>query len=202
MAFKFTDIPLETPIILNIYNNDKHLTLDATIVRFLDKHLAVININYPGERVLNFDKVQLDIEYAKYQASPYVFRNCKIVYHSGNYILQVLSEGIKINRRDSYRVPIGRSANSNIPGHNIVIVRDISHSGFALTDRNKNFNLAMGPHVSIAFEEWGYKIALEGKVVRIEEREDFMVYGIKTTSFCKALPEYISMKQRPGKKPF
>ena len=200
MAFKFSEIPENTPLVLNIYNDDKRLSLDATLVKLLDKQLGIITINYPGDRVLNFDKVQLEVEYAKYQASPYIFRNCKIVYHNNHYILQVLTEGIKINRRDSFRVPIGRSANSNIPGHNIVIVRDISHSGFALTDRRKDFNLSKGTLVSIAFEDWGYKIHLEGIVVRIEERDDFTIYGMKTTSFCKALPEYISMKQRPPKR--
>lgn len=200
MAYRFSEIPENTPITINIYNDEKHLHLDATLLKFLDKQLAIISINYPGERVLNFDKVNLDIEYAKYQASPYVFRNCKIVHHSGNYILQVLSEGIKVNRRDSFRVPIGKSAHSNIPGHNMVIVRDISHSGFALTDRRKDFNLPKGTHVSIAFEDGGYKINLEGIVVRIEEKEDFTVYGIKTTNFCKNLPEYIGIKQRPPKR--
>lgn len=200
MSYKFSDIPENTPIALNIYNEEKRLTLNATLLRFLDKQLALISINYPSDRVLNFDKVQLDVEYAKYQASPYVFRNCKIVHHAGGYILQVLTEGIKVNRRDSFRVPIGKSAHSNIPGHNVVIVRDISHSGFALTDRRKDFNLPKGTHVSIAFEDWGYKIHLEGTVVRIEEREDFTIYGIKTTNFCKNLPEYIGMKQRPPKR--
>lgn len=200
MAYRFSDVPENAPLILNIYNDEKRLTLEATLVKFLDKQLGIISINYPGEKVLNFDKVQLDVEYAKYQASPYIFPNCKIVYHNGHYILQILTEGIKINRRDSFRVPIGRSAHSNIPGHNMVIVRDISHSGFALTDRNKNFNLSKGTRVSIAFEDYGYKIGLEGTVVRIEERDDFTVYGMKTTSFCKSLPEYISMKQRPPKK--
>lgn len=200
MAFRFSDIPENTPITLYISNDDKRLNLDATLIKFLDKQLAIITINYPGNKVLNFDKVQLDIEYAKYQASPYIFHDCKIVHHNGNYILQVLTEGIKINRRDSYRVSIGKTAHSNIPGHNMVIVRDISHSGFALTDRNKNFNLSKGAHVSIAFEDCGYRINLEGTVVRIEEREDFTIYGMKTTSFCKALPEYIGMKQRPPKR--
>lgn len=200
MAYRFSEIPENTPIVINIYNDDKQLHLDATLVKFLDKQLAIISINYPGDKVLNFDKVTLDIEYAKYQASPYVFRNCKIIYHSGNYILQVLCEGVKVNRRDSFRVPIGKTARSNIPGHNLVIVRDISHSGFALTDRNKNFNLSKGAHVSISFEDYGYKIDLEGTVVRIEEKEEFTIYGIRTTQFCRNLPEYIGIKQRPSKK--
>ena len=200
MGFKFSDIPLNTPLVLNIYNEEKQLNLDATLVRFIDKQIAQISINYPSDRVLNFDKVQVDVEYAKYQASPYVFHNCKIVHYNKNYILQVLTEAVKVNRRDSFRVPIGKTAHSNIPGHNMVIVRDISHSGFALTDRNKDFNLPQGAHVSISFEDFGYRISLEGTVVRIEEKEDFTVYGIKTTVFCKSLPEYIGMKQRPTRR--
>ena len=184
MPYKFSDIPENAPLVLSIYNDDKRLNLEATLVKLLDKQLGIISINYPGDKVLNFDKVQLDVEYAKYQASPYFFRNCKIVFHNGHYILHVLTEGIKVNRRDSFRVPIGKSAHSNIPGHNIVIVRDISHSGFALTDRRKDFNLPKGTYVSIAFEDLGYKIGLEGTVVRIEEKDDFTIYGIKTTSFC------------------
>lgn len=200
MAFKFSDIPENAPLTLYIYNDDKRLTLDAVLIKLLDKQLGIITINYPGDRILNFDKVQLDVEYAKYQASPYIFHTCKIVYHNGNYILQVLTEGVKINRRDSFRVPIGKSAHSNIPGQNLVIVRDISHSGFALTDRRKNFNLPKGTRVSIAFDDLGYRISLEGIVVRIEERDDFTIYGIKTTTFCKTLPEYIGIKQRPPRK--
>lgn len=200
MAFNFSDIGENTPITLRISNEDKYLNLDATLLRYLDKQVAIISINYPEDKILNFDKVQLDIEYAKYQASPYVFHNCKIVYHERGYILQVLSEGIKTNRRDSYRVSIGKTAHSNIPGHNMVTVRDISHSGFALTDRRKDFGISLGYHVSISFEDWGYHINLEGDVVRIEEREDYTIYGMKTTSFCKILPEYIGMKQRPPKR--
>ena len=82
-----------------------------------------------------------------------------------------------------------------------VMVKDISLSGFSISDSKKELNLAVGDNLSIAFEDWGYQLQLDGRIVRVEEREDMTIYGLTIRNLCKDLSPYINNKQRRNKKP-
>ena len=77
-----------------------------------------------------------------------------------------------------------------------VLVKDISLSGFAIADRKKELELSKGTLLSIYFEDAGCVIDLTGKLVRIEEREDMIIYGFQTINLCHDLSNYLNIKQR------
>jgi hypothetical protein len=107
-------------------------------------------------------------------------------------------DGAKHNRRGCFRVPIGIIAQMRLSGNGArhVLVKDISLTGFAIADRKKELELSKGTLLSIYFEDAGSVIDLTGKLVRIEEREDMIIYGFETINLCKDLSAYLSMKQR------
>ncbi len=82
------------------------------------------------------------------------------------------------------------------PGPQYITVRDISLSGFSITDRKKELGLVIGDKLSISYEDFGFMIDLEGRVVRIEEHEDMMIYGLVICNMCKDLSAYLNNKQR------
>ena len=54
----------------------------------------------------------------------------------------------------------------------------------------------MGDEISVYFEDLGHNLNLIGEIVRIEEREDMFVYGLKILNLCKDLSSYINVRQR------
>ena len=81
-----------------------------------------------------------------------------------------------------------------------VMVKDISVSGFSISDRQRELKLRKGDQLTISFEDQGFRLELAGRVVRIEEREDMIVYGMTITNICNDLSSYINFKQRPTRK--
>ena len=69
-------------------------------------------------------------------------------------------------------------------------------SGFSITDRKRELGLEIGDTLSISYEDFGFMIDLKGKVVRIEEHEDMIVYGLIICNMCKDLSAYLNNKQR------
>lgn len=84
-------------------------------------------------------------------------------------------------------------------GEKTVMIRDVSLSGFSITDRKKDLNLQTGNEVSLHFEDLGHILNLTGTVVRIEEHEDMIIYGFVINNLCKDLPSYVNTKQRQRK---
>ena len=69
-------------------------------------------------------------------------------------------------------------------------------TGFAITDRKKELNLVSGDRASLSFEDLTHKIHLEGKVVRIEKHDDYIIYGFTILNICNDLTPYLTLKQR------
>ena len=78
-------------------------------------------------------------------------------------------------------------------------MRDISMTGFAITDQRRELDLLPGDEISVHFEDLGHVLDLVGKVVRIQDEEDKIVYGLRIMNLCKDLTSYISTKQRAGR---
>lgn len=76
------------------------------------------------------------------------------------------------------------------------MVRDLSLSGFSVTDRRKELKLGIGDELSIYFEDLGHSLTLTGRVVRTEEQEEALVFGLEICNMCKDLASYLSVKQR------
>lgn len=116
--------------------------------------------------------------------------------------MQASMEGVRNNRRSSYRISVGKKAWFSMAGREsqYVMIKDISITGFSISDRNKELKLMKGNTLSVSFEDLGYRLDLVGRVVRIENRDDMIVYGMTIINICNDLSTYINIKQRPARK--
>ena len=132
---------------------------------------------------------------------PYKWSNVKVAFYQKQYILQTEGEGNRINRREFFRVGVSKRGLMRMAGRGQkdIIVRDISMTGFAITDQRRELDLLPGDEISVHFEDLGHVLDLVGKVVRIQDEEDKIVYGLRIMNLCKDLTSYISTKQRAGR---
>lgn len=191
-----SEINEEERFILHISNEGHSLDLYGIVKKHLKENIALVSILY--DQRLTFENVHVDLEATGEESIPIMWRNVKIVSYKGDYILQAPTDGVKHNRRGCFRVAVAMVAQMRMGsnGAKHVMVRDISLTGFALADRKKELELTKGVVLSIAFQDLGFDINLTGKVVRIEEREDMIIYGFETINLCRDLSNYLNLKQR------
>ena len=182
--------------VLHISNEGHSLDLYGIIKKHLKENIALVTILH--NQHLNFDNVHVDVEATGEESIPIMWRNTRIVSYKGDYILQAPTDGVKHNRRGCFRVAVAIIAQMKMGGNGArhVMVRDISLSGFAIADRKRELELSKGTLLSIYFEDMGYVIDLTGKLVRIEEREEMIIYGFETINLCHDLSNYLNQKQR------
>ena len=199
MGLKLSELPEGSAITIYASNKINSLSVGASIKKILNEDLALINVppSDTGQN-LNFDNVHIEIEYSPEDGIPFIWRSAQIAYYRSEYVLKTSGEATKNNRRDCFRVSVGHSARMRMSGRGEVdvLVRDVSISGFALTDRKNELNLNIGDKAAVYFEDIGFIIDLVGHVVRAETREDMTIYGFEITNICKDLSTYISVKQR------
>ncbi len=199
MKKEFSEIEIGSPILLNLSVGNKSMEMGATIVRHLKDNIALITLDHNSGQVIKFDNVIINVVYTSAEGYPYMWMNSTIVYYQGQYLLQVKADGgRRHNRRNSFRVGVSHYAKLRRPGHGEeeVIVRDISLTGFSITDRKKELNMPQGMHATLRYEDIGHILELEGNVVRIEETEEYIIYGFVLTKSCKDLSSYVNTKQR------
>lgn len=197
MGLKLSELKEGSSIILHVSNETDDMQLDASIKKILKENIALISLDFPSAKPLVFNNVRINMEYDN-DSIPVIWRNVKIVTYKNEYILQTTSEGMNYNRRSSFRVGVSQLASLRMEGHGTeqVLIKDVSLSGFAITDRKKELNFHMGDKLSVYFEDLGHVLNLTGQVVRIEEHEDMIIYGLEICNLCKDLSSYISVKQR------
>ena len=202
MGHKFTEVNEESPIVLSIRSNDKHLELGAVVKKQLGKNLTLITLNYGGGKRLVFDNVQVDVLYCTGDSIPILWHNAKIINHKDNYILQITAEGTKSNRRNSFRISVATLGWMNQVGKppRQVMIKDVSMTGFAITDHKKELKLEKGERVIISFDDLIFSLKLDGKLVRIEEHDDYIIYGFIILNVCNDLSAYINQKQRKNRR--
>ncbi len=196
MGHLLSEITEGERFVLHISNDENSLDLYGIVKRHLKENIALITILH--NQRLAFENVHVDVEAMGEESIPIMWRNVKIVSYKGDYILQAPTDGVKHNRRGCFRVAVAMIAQMKMGGNGArhVMVRDISLSGFAIADRKKELELSKGTIISIFFEDLGCAIDLTGKLVRIEEREDMIIYGFQNINLCHALSNYLTMKQR------
>lgn len=198
MGFKLTELEEGSQVTLHISGTDKKMDMNAVIKKFIKENIVMIELDYQTDKVITFENVMVDMEYVFEGVMPIIWRNVKIVNYKSEYILQVSSEGVRHNRREAFRVGLGIYAQFRRAGHGSqqILLRDISVSGFAITDRSKELGFKNGDKVFVKFSDLGFTFELQGKVVRAEEREDMIIYGLEICNLCKGLSTYINAKQR------
>ena len=147
-------------------------------------------------QVLKFDHMDIEVIYISDDGYPYVWKKSKIVYFKNNYVLQIKGEGVRYNRRLTYRVSISRSAILRTADDKEykVTVKDVSLNGFSVADKKNELNLSLEDGASIYFEDINHVIDLYGTVMRMEQRDDYIIYGFMIRRSCRDLPSYITTK--------
>lgn len=202
MGFKLTDIKEDEKVTLYVSKDSSSMRFVATIKRHLKNECALISIEYDEEARLVFDNVKVDVEYAQENDVPIIWSAVKIASFKSDYVIQATSDGIKSNRRDSYRVAVAKTGSLYVPGSGakMVTVKDVSASGFGIADRAKELQLSIGDSANITFEDLGYTISLGGRLKRLEAREDMNIWGFEINTLSKELSLYIAEKQRSGRR--
>lgn len=199
MKQEFSEIEAGSRILLNLSSGNKTMEMGATIARHLKDNIALITLDNSSGQVLKFDNVTINVVYTNPEGIPYIWMNSTIVYYQGQYLLQVKAEGgHRHNRRNSFRVGVSHYAKLRIAGRGEeeVVVRDVSLTGFSITDRKKELNLTQGTHALLRYEDIGHELEIEGNVVRIEETDEYIIYGFVITRSCRDLSSYVNSKQR------
>lgn len=202
MGLKLSELQ-ERDLIAVIASTDMgEMRLQAFISRILKENVAVIEVVFQDGRRLNFDNVQVSIEFSPEDGVPFIWRAARIVNVKNQYVLQVSGDGVRHNRRSCFRVGVGVYARMAMVGRQgaDVMIRDVSLSGFSIADRDKSLNLELGNELTVVFSDLGYNMKLVGRVVRMEELENMIIYGMETRNLCKDLSTYISMKQQRNRK--
>lgn len=202
MGIKLSELEEGSEFTLHIHSDNKELDMKGNIIKFVKDDIALISLDYAGSGKLVFDNVQINMEYGQESSAPIMWHNVKVVAYQGDYAVQTPRDGMRHNRRDSFRVSVALYATLRNPKHNgpnQVMIKDISLSGFSITDRKKELNYSLGDEVHVSFEDIGHVLNLVGKIVRIEKHEDMIIYGLLIRNLCKDLASYVSIKQRRNK---
>ena len=199
MKQEFSEIEVGSRILLNLSNGNKSMEMGASITKHLKDNIALITLDTGNGQILKFDNISITVIYTNKDGIPYIWMNSTIVYYQGQYLLQVKADGgRRHNRRNSFRVGVSHYAKLRVAGRGEmeVVVRDVSLTGFSITDRKKELNLTQGTHALLRYEDVGHELELEGNVVRIEETEEYIIYGFVITKSSRDLSSYVNLKQR------
>lgn len=198
MKYNFSDITENSPIQLMLHSGSVHMKMDAIVDSLVREDIAIITLQTSSSQILKFDNIDIEVIYTSPEGHPYIWRKAQIVYFKGNYVLQVKGDGSSYNRRCSYRVGVSRSAllYTNDGQAHPIMVKDLSLTGFSITQRSGDFTLQPNDKATLSFEDLGHTLDLQGSVIRIEENDNLIVYGFTILRSCRDLPSYITTKQR------
>lgn len=196
MKVNFSEIRDGSPIILLLHHGTVHMKMHGNIINLIREDIATISLETSVSQVLKFDHMDIEVLYISDDGYPYVWKKSKIVYFKNNYVLQIKGEGVRYNRRLTYRVSISRSAILRTADDKEykVTVKDVSLNGFSVADKKNELNLSLEDGASIYFEDINHVIDLYGTIMRMEQRDDYIIYGFMIRRSCRDLPSYITTK--------
>lgn len=196
MKYSFSNIKDGSPIIIVMHNGSVHAKMQGNIINLIREDIATISLDTRTSQILKFDHMELEVVYVSEDGTPYVWKKAKIVYFKNNYVLQIKGDGTKYNRRMTYRVHISQAAELRKADDTVcpATVKDVSLTGFSIIDKKKEINLSLDDGVTIYFEDINHQIDLYGTVIRIEKKDDSIIYGFIIRRSCRDLPSYITTK--------
>lgn len=190
---------------ITIANERTNISLNSNIVFVEDNKLYVEPFVYQGA-VLNFDSTNVTISMIAYEEekSPYLWQVVHIVKEiRDNTPYHVISSnltGVKINRRENFRLFLGLDGTATLMGGQPfdVVVKDISSSGFAvLVDMNKPITVHKNDIMQLEFVDKSFEedFVLSGRVVRMDKTDKYFLYGCRLATENPAIDKYIANKQ-------
>lgn len=185
-------------LIIVISKDKKQLQLEAQVVENCSDESSEIVFNGGFGKMLVFKGVDISVQYQPGDAVPIEWTTAAIKTTADKYELIAKGEGTPHNRRKCFRVGVSAEGVMTRMGKEPqnITVKDVSLSGFAITDKFDVLDLKPNDLVKVEFEEDDTKIRLEGRAVRIDRGEDKTIYGFVITSICSKLSPFIMEKQR------
>ena len=197
---KLSELEEGNKLSLRIITKDQKMQLNAVLKKHIRDDIALITLMCDTSRKLSFDNVRTDMEFCPTGEVPLIWYSVRVVnYKDDDYAVQVFSEGAKHNRRGSFRVGVSSPArvkNAQPGTPREVMIRDVSLTGFSISDRKGELSLSAGDTLSVYWEDFGHILDLTGRVVRTEEQEGVKIFGFEICNVCKDLAPYINKKQR------
>lgn len=198
MGVQLSELEPGDEIVLQISSEDKKMDMTAVIVKNIRSNISFISLKDQHSQKLNFENVRVAVEYCQEEKKPIRWKAAQVTAYGSGYVLQVQGEGMPYNRRESFRVGVSKPARMRRDGarDSKVMVRDISATGFAISDQKKELLLNNGDELTILLEDLGYELTIRGRVVRKEENEQMLIYGLTILNIPANLDEYLAVKQR------
>lgn len=198
MGLDLKDIEDEQLLRLSIKIGEKNADIQATKQQSIRSNTIAVSLDIPKEKVFNFTNVHVDAFYNTEDSAPIKWAGVKIQYVKGLYVIMAAKDGIPVNRRETFRIGVACIGTLQANGHgDKITVKDVSMTGFAVTDRGNKLQLAVGDMAVLTFTDIGFEMAMKGQMVRTETvDETTTVYGFQLKNMPKDLSTYISMKQR------
>lgn len=195
---KLSEIKPGENIILVVSKDAKRIQMEAHIMQVHSEDTSEIVLHNHQDKMLIFKNVDISVQYQNGTSLPVQWNSASIQTIPGHYVLRARSEGKPYNRRNCFRV--GVSAEGSMIGNGKspknVTIRDVSLSGFSITDKFDTLDIKPADLVTVEFNDEDTKIRLEGRAVRVDKQTDKTIYGFVITCICSNLPPYIMIKQR------
>ena len=197
---KLSFIESGNPVSLRISANGKNMRLDAVVVRAIEENTIIVQLQDDFNKKLNFNNVKTDLEFYPDGNVPIKWYEVQVVSVNEGYLVRAPKDGTRMNRRSTFRVGISATATlktvfPNCPKQ--VTIRDISLTGFSITDRKRELPFVIGNKIAIEWEDFGHELDIVGRLIRIDNQDDATIFGFEICNICKDLSSYISTKQRP-----
>lgn len=191
---------------ITISNQQSSMTLNSDIAFVEGDKLYVTPFEHNGV-ILNFNSNAVVISMIAYQEekTPFLWKTVHIERENiGGINYHVITSdviGVKINRRENFRVFIGIDGKATVLGKEVpfdVMVKDVSESGFAiLVDTTSPIKINKNEAVMIDFYDKvvDERFHLTGRVVRAEATERYILYGCRLLKDNGIVRKYIANKQ-------
>lgn len=191
---------------ITISNGQSQMTIPSVIDSVVGNKLYVEPFMHNGI-VLNFNSSNISLSMIAYEdeKSPYIWKSIIIEKEVvDNKIYHVISSGlsgVRINRRENFRVYVGLDAKATINGGKEkidVIVKDISETGFAvLVDSNVQSKINTNDALLVEFYDPAQEqfMSLLGRIVRGAVLEKYYLFGCRTLKDGGMSRKYIANKQ-------
>lgn len=191
---------------ITISNQQSSMTLNSDIAFVDGDKLYVTPFEHNGV-MLNFNSNAVVLSMIAYQEekTPYLWKIVHIARENidgvNYHVITSDVVGVKINRRENFRVFVGIDGKASIIGKDVafdVLIKDVSESGFAiLVDITSEIKINKNEAVLIDFYDSSIdeRFNLAGRVVRAEVSDRYILYGCRLLKDNDLMRRYIANKQ-------
>lgn len=191
---------------ITISNGQSQMTLPSVICMVSANKLYVEPFMH-NDVILNFNSPNISLSMIAYEdeKAPYIWKSITIEKEViENKIYHVITSGlsgVRINRRENFRVYVGLDAKATINGGKEkidVIIKDISETGFAvLVDSAIQAKINTNDALLVEFFDPAQEqfMSLLGRIVRGAVLEKYYLFGCRTLKDGGMSRKYIANKQ-------